>query len=195
MEKSKPASKGLKHAALPRIAKVLGIEGFVVTALWTTMEVRVNDFTREANNWADNSYLAPLADPMVFKRAELSDGGLEWPEALAVVPHFEVLGCSQFQPISFDPDTMYSESSFLVHLDTNKQLSELVKSTRISEKISQQELARRSGVSKQYINRLESGRTDIQFGSLVQILELGLHKRIILTDLDEEYLKKLAAQA
>lgn len=187
MENPKSTPTGLKKGKLPRIAQVLSIKGFMVTTIWTTMELRLNDYSEESITWKENPYLSQLYDQEVFKSAIVADGGLEWPTALHEVPFFEQLGCEQFQPVSFDPDTMYAESTFLTQLDASKQLTALVKNARLAEKLSQKELAIRSGFSKQYINRLENGHSNIQFGSLVQILELGLKKRIDLVDIDEKY--------
>ncbi|MCW2120679.1 helix-turn-helix domain-containing protein [Flavobacterium sp. 7A] len=60
-------------------------------------------------------------------------------------------------------------------------ISEMLKEARKEAKITQEQLAERTGTKKSYISRLENGKGNIQLSTLIRIFELGLNKRIGLT--------------
>ena len=59
--------------------------------------------------------------------------------------------------------------------------SEILKNARKEAKITQEQLAEKTGKEKSYISRIENGKGNIQLSTLIRIFELGLHKRIGLT--------------
>ncbi len=59
-------------------------------------------------------------------------------------------------------------------------LSETLRETRRSVKMTQQQLADKTGTQKSYISKLEHGDCDIQLSTLYRIFEVGLGKRIAL---------------
>jgi DNA-binding XRE family transcriptional regulator len=60
-------------------------------------------------------------------------------------------------------------------------ISEMLKEARKEAKITQEELAEKTGTKKSYISRIENGRGNIQLSTLIRIFEVGLNKRIGLT--------------
>jgi len=60
-------------------------------------------------------------------------------------------------------------------------IGEMLKEARKQAKISQEELAKRTGTKKSYISRLENGKLDVQLSTLFRIVEVGLGRRINLT--------------
>ena len=60
-------------------------------------------------------------------------------------------------------------------------IGELLKEARKEAKLTQDQLALKTGTKKSYISRLENGKIDIQLSTLFRIFEKGLGKRIILT--------------
>ncbi len=60
-------------------------------------------------------------------------------------------------------------------------ISEMLKDARKEAKITQQELAERTGTKKSYISKLENAKGNIQLSTLIRIFEMGLNKRIGLT--------------
>ena len=60
-------------------------------------------------------------------------------------------------------------------------ISEMLKNARKEAKITQEQLAEKSGTKKSYISRIENGKGNIQLSTLIRIFELGLNKRIGLT--------------
>ena len=60
-------------------------------------------------------------------------------------------------------------------------ISEMLKEARREAKITQEELAAKTGTKKSYISRIENGKGNIQLSTLIRIFEIGLNKRIGLT--------------
>jgi len=57
-------------------------------------------------------------------------------------------------------------------------IGEMLKETRRSARMSQDELARRAKTKKSYISRLENGKVDIQVSTLFRIFEEGLGRSV-----------------
>ncbi len=60
-------------------------------------------------------------------------------------------------------------------------ISVMLKDARKEAKITQEQLAEKTGTKKSYISRIENGRGNIQLSTLSRIFEIGLNKRIGLT--------------
>ena len=57
-------------------------------------------------------------------------------------------------------------------------ISEMLKEARRQAKITQVELAAKTGTKNRYISRIENGKGNIQLSTLIRIFEIGLNKRI-----------------
>jgi HTH-type transcriptional regulator / antitoxin HipB len=57
-------------------------------------------------------------------------------------------------------------------------IGELLKDTRRNARMTQEELARKTGTKKSYISRVENGKIDIQLSTLYRIFEAGLGRQI-----------------
>lgn len=60
-------------------------------------------------------------------------------------------------------------------------VGEMLKNARKDAKLTQAQLAEKSGTKKSYISRLENGKTNIQLSTLIRIFEQGLNRKIGLT--------------
>lgn len=60
-------------------------------------------------------------------------------------------------------------------------VGEMLKAARKEAKLTQEQLADKAGTKKSYISKLENGKGNIQFSTLIRIFEQGLNKRIGLT--------------
>jgi ribosome-binding protein aMBF1 (putative translation factor) len=58
------------------------------------------------------------------------------------------------------------------------RLGEMLKEERKLAKLTQEELAERTGTKKSYISRIEAGKSDIQISTFSRIVEIGLNKRV-----------------
>ena len=54
----------------------------------------------------------------------------------------------------------------------------MLKEARQESKITQEELALRTGTKKSYISRIEKGQSDIQLSTFYRLIELGLGKHL-----------------
>ncbi|MFC4872864.1 helix-turn-helix domain-containing protein [Negadavirga shengliensis] len=59
-------------------------------------------------------------------------------------------------------------------------IGELIKEERRLAKMTQEQLAEKTGTKKSFISRIENGKSDIQLSTLYRILEIGLGKKISL---------------
>lgn len=60
-------------------------------------------------------------------------------------------------------------------------IGEIIKEERKMAKMTQEELAKRTGTRKSFISRIENGHSDIQLSTLYRLIEQGLGKKINLS--------------
>jgi ribosome-binding protein aMBF1 (putative translation factor) len=60
-------------------------------------------------------------------------------------------------------------------------IGEIIKEERRLAKMTQEELANRTGTRKSFISRIENGHSDIQLSTLYRLIEQGLGKKINLS--------------
>ena len=60
-------------------------------------------------------------------------------------------------------------------------IGEIIKDERKLAKMTQEELARKTGTRKSFISRIENGHSDIQLSTLYKLIEQGLGKKINLS--------------
>src|SRR4030042_2476522 len=60
-------------------------------------------------------------------------------------------------------------------------IGEIIKDERKSAKMTQEELAKRTGTRKSFISRIENGHSDIQLSTLYKLIEQGLGKKVNLS--------------
>ena len=58
------------------------------------------------------------------------------------------------------------------------RLGVMLKEARTEAKITQEQLAERTGTKKSYISRIERGKSDIQISTYQRIIEIGLGKSL-----------------
>ena len=60
-------------------------------------------------------------------------------------------------------------------------VSEMLKEARKEAKLTQEQLAKKTGTKKSYISRIENAKGNIQLSTLIKIFETGLNRKIGLT--------------
>ncbi|MGB8490935.1 MAG: helix-turn-helix transcriptional regulator [Bacteroidales bacterium] len=60
-------------------------------------------------------------------------------------------------------------------------IGEVIRDERKNAKMTQEELAKRTGTRKSFISRIENGHSDIQLSTLYKLIEQGLGKKINLS--------------
>ena len=58
------------------------------------------------------------------------------------------------------------------------RLGEMLREERTKAKLTQEQLAEKTGTKKSYISRIEAGKSDIQISTFYRIIELCLRKRL-----------------
>jgi HTH-type transcriptional regulator/antitoxin HipB len=59
-------------------------------------------------------------------------------------------------------------------------IGELIREQRRIARLSQEDLAKKTGTKKSYISRIENGQSDIQLTTLFRIIEKGLGRKLTL---------------
>jgi DNA-binding XRE family transcriptional regulator len=80
-------------------------------------------------------------------------------------------------PTSLDPDVLYEQSLFIKNIDTIP-VGVMLKEAREKAGLSQAEVALSAGTTRNYISRIENGKSDIQIETLHKIVTLGLGKEL-----------------
>ena len=60
-------------------------------------------------------------------------------------------------------------------------IGEIIRGERKQAKMTQEDLAEKTGTKKSFISRIENGHSDIQLSTLYRLIEIGLGKQINLT--------------
>jgi DNA-binding XRE family transcriptional regulator len=80
--------------------------------------------------------------------------------------------------LDFDPIVLYENSQPDEERNKRYQIGHLIKNARKEAGLTQDELARRSGTTKAYISRIENNRSDLEVGTLIKIVEIGLGREL-----------------
>ncbi len=80
-------------------------------------------------------------------------------------------------------DTKYGKqgSETRTNFETKAQafyIGELLKEGRKQAKLTQKQMAEKTGTKKSYISRVENGHADIQLSTLYKLIEMGLNKKL-----------------
>ncbi|MBZ0242119.1 MAG: helix-turn-helix domain-containing protein [Bacteroidales bacterium] len=60
-------------------------------------------------------------------------------------------------------------------------IGEILRDARKEAKMTQEDLANKTGTRKSFISRIENGHSDIQLSTLYRLIEIGLGKKVNLT--------------
>ncbi|MDY0078224.1 MAG: helix-turn-helix transcriptional regulator [Bacteroidales bacterium] len=60
-------------------------------------------------------------------------------------------------------------------------IGEIIRHARKEAKMTQEDLANKTGTRKSFISRIENGHSDIQLSTLYRLIEIGLGKKVNLT--------------
>jgi hypothetical protein len=118
----------------PRIIKILKIEPFKVTLLWSNGEVRMNDFADKLTIFHKSERLKPLLDFEKFSQMSINEGDtLCWEDIKSKTSQ------GKFITVAFDPDMLFEssvvvESPPIIEIDSRKEFT-------------QSDYARRTGLS------------------------------------------------
>lgn len=166
-----------KYKRIPRIIKINKVKGHQVHCAFNNGEYRIIDFAKLFALWGikEGDFEYPLSELKHFQKVKLCSGTLCWPHLTkkVVVPDHEFEAY-----LDFDPIVLYENSQPDKTADQNGQIGKLLKEARLKAGLTQEQLAIRSGTTKNYISRIENNRSDIELRTLRKIIEIGLDRKL-----------------
>ena len=167
-----------KIRSIPRIIRISKVKGFRIFCAFNNGEHRIIDFSMlfEKLNFKRDEMWRKVMDPKTFKTVELYDNTLSWP---GVRKEIRLKSGKTFNvAFDLDPIVLYENSEPDVKRNERYKIGKLIKEEREKAGITQQELAMKSGTTRNYISRIENNRSDIELRTLRKIIELGFGKEL-----------------
>ncbi len=163
---------------IPRIIRILKIKGLRIHCAFNNGEYRIIDFEQLHKLWkvkvGDFDY--PLTQPTDLKKVELINGTLSWPHIAKTIKLST--GQSFETHLDYDPIVLYENSTLDEKANKRYQIGNILRNARLAAGLTQEELAIRSGTTKNYISRIENNRSDIELRTLRKIIEIGLDRKL-----------------
>jgi DNA-binding XRE family transcriptional regulator len=166
-----------KKISLPRIIKINWVKGLIISVVFNNGESRVIDFHKVLKSLKidDKSPAYILYEPDEFLKAEIQNNTLSWRnvEQYITLKNKEKLKV----PFEIGADILLKYS----HPEKSELsfgIGWLIRESRINSGLTQQELAIRSGTTRNYISRIENDRSDFELATLKKIVETGLGKQL-----------------
>jgi DNA-binding XRE family transcriptional regulator len=166
-----------KHIKIPRILKINWIKGLSISVVYNNGESRIIDFRNVLLKIGvdENSPASILFNEDEFKKAEIENNTLSWKN----VEQYITLRNNEKVKVPFEigADVLlkYSQPE---KMDVVLKIGRLIRESRMRSGLSQQELAIKSGTTRNYISRIENDRSDIEIATLRKIVETGLGKQL-----------------
>lgn len=163
---------------LPKIARIIEVEPFKITLLWSTSEIRELDFAPLFRQWEaeGDTKMAALRDWEVFRQVTLSENRtLCWPN---IPVSFTFKGTTHSNPLELDALELYRQTT-LVKKTEGVNVGAMLRKAREAAGLSQADVALKSGTTRNYISRIENDKSDIQLETLQKIVELGIGGEIV----------------
>ncbi len=167
-----------KTAKIPRIIKLIEVNGFLVSVAFNNGEYRLIDFEQLFDKWNIKSdpFQRQLLDPEKFQSIQVNEGSLQWP---AVKKQIQLKSGKIFDAVfDLDPIVLYEESEHDEERNKKYRIGQMLREARLEAGLTQEELAQRSGTTKNYISRIENDKSDIEYGTLLKIIEIGLGREL-----------------
>lgn len=166
-----------RNSKLPRILKINWFKGLSVSVVYNNGESRIIDFSKVLNSIGvdENSPAKILYNPIEFEKAKLANNTLSWDNVEQYITMRN--GAKQRVPFQIGADVLLKFSKTDQPDETSK-IGKLIRENRLKTGLTQQELAVRSGTTRNYISRIENDRSDIELATLRRIIEAGLGKNL-----------------
>ena len=162
---------------IPRILKINWIKGLTISVVYNNGESRIIDFHKVFKGFGlkEDSPGWILTNSDEFAKAEVDNNTLSWSNVEQYITKRDGTKIQVPYEIGADVLLKYSkpEKSELM-----LKIGKVIKESRLKSGLTQQELALRSGTTRNYISRIENEHSDIELGTLRKIIETGLGKRI-----------------
>lgn len=163
---------------LPRILKIISVDGFKITCIFNNGETRLIDFERLFSKWKPTSGepVFKLQRKSFFKKVTLHNQTLCWQNLK--VPLRGLEGKTEWHAYEIDPITLYENSNPATNPRRSFFFGDTIRKERLKKGLTQQELADLSGTSKTYISRIENNELEPELSTLYKLVEIALGKKI-----------------
>lgn len=162
---------------VPRILKINWIDGLLISVVFNNGESRIIDFQQTFQKLGVDKQ-APeyiLYDTTEFSKVERQGNTLSWNN---VELWITLLNGERIKvPYEIGADILYKYSK-PENPKLAQRIGKLIRENRLKSGLTQQDLAIKSGTTRNYISRIENDRSDIELGTLRKIIEIGLGKKL-----------------
>lgn len=168
---------------LPRVLKILEVKGATIACVFNTGEyrlIKLAKFVEDYDLTQSTALQQLINNPDEIQQVKVEEGTLSFP----TIQHTIELSNGQSFTGAYDLDPMmlYKSSIEDAQREKSHRIGAQLRAARKRAGITQEELASRVGTSKGYISRIENNRSDIELSTLRRIVEVGLDKRLAITD-------------
>ena len=166
-----------KIVRLPRILKINWVKDLSVSVVFNNGQTRIIDFKVLFDRFevkpVDPEYL--LINPEEFAKVELVDYTLSWRNVEQYLTMID--GKRERIPYEIGTDVLFKYSKPETK-NISLSIGQLIREARKRAGLTQQQLAGKSGTTRNYISRIENDRSDIELDTLRKIIEVGLGKEL-----------------
>jgi len=160
-----------------RIIDIYKTENFKIFCHFTNGEYRFVDFEMLLNKWnvkrKDIEY--KLLDKTELQKVKIVNGTMSWDNIS--VSLLDEKGNEKLYPFELDPIVLYENSQ----IDEDKifeNFGMLLKNERLKAGLTTKQLAKKSGISEEYISKIENEKSNIELLIIRDILQNGFGKRL-----------------
>jgi DNA-binding XRE family transcriptional regulator len=165
-----------KIIKLPRVLKINWIKETNISVVFNNGESRIIDFGKLIEELArHHPELKKLLNESELAQASLRNGTLSWTNVEAKITGKD--GKAIFVPFEVGADTLFYLSK-PEKSNLSSRIGRLIREARKKAGMTQQELAMKSGTTRNYISRIENDRSGIELDTLRKIIEIGLGKKM-----------------
>lgn len=182
LKNNNQAMSNRSFRGLPKILKINEIDdkNLQLSVLFSNSEHRILDFKKIfVNEWqiepADPEYI--LLESKEFNKVKLNNNTLEWDNVVVYITDSN--GNPTKTVFDVGADVLYKLS--IPDEKRSHSIGAQFRKWRLEAKLTQDEVAAKSGTSRTYITRFENGTQDIELDTLFKIVEGGLNKRLKLS--------------
>lgn len=166
-----------KIIKIPRILKINWIKGITISVVFNNGESRIIDFQKvfKGIGLQKESPAWNLTSPKEFEKVKVDNNTLSWTNVNQYIKKPD--GSKLKVPFEIGADVLLKYST-PEKSELMLEIGKVVKESRLKSGMTQQELAIKSGTTRNYISRIENDRSDIELGTLKKIIETGLGKKM-----------------
>ena len=162
---------------IPRILKINWVKDLTISVVFNNGESRIIDFQKVLKEIGllETSPAWKLTVPIEFAMATVGNNTLSWDNVDQYISKKD--GKKIKVPFEIGADTLLKYSS-PEESELSLNIGKVIKENRLKSGLTQQELATKSGTTRNYISRIENDHSDIELGTLRKIIETGLGKKM-----------------